>query len=170
MMSTEDYQFKLEQKLIKEFESMFAEKTGKKVTVLVKGRRSTNSWMPKISMTELEKHLLLFISPQYPELEYSLACKSRTRSMVQIRMIFCQLVRSLGYTYEEIGKYLNRDHTTIIHNVRTSDNLVEVNDENYMELFNKITDYLKEYYKYESDETLPAVGEIQDNPKPVVLN
>lgn len=170
MMSSEDYQFKLEQKMIREFETLFHTKTGKKITVLIQGRRASNGWMPTITLSELEKHILLFMSPRNPEDHYDLKAKGRQRSMVQLRMVFSQMARTFGYTYKVIGKYLNRDHTTVIHNVRTSANLIDVGDEIYLELFNGITDYLKEYYKHESDETLPTAGKVQDNPEPVVLD
>ncbi len=43
--------------------------------------------------------------------------KRRTAEVCRIRNLFCTAAYRAGYGYSEIGRYLKRDHTTILHNV-----------------------------------------------------
>lgn len=50
------------------------------------------------------------------ELTYAeLSKKSRSKNVVSIRNKFCNDAFIAGYGYSEIGRYLKKDHTTIIH-------------------------------------------------------
>lgn len=41
--------------------------------------------------------------------------KKRRREFVDARMVFSKILRERGYTTSIIGKYLGKDHTTIVH-------------------------------------------------------
>lgn len=45
------------------------------------------------------------------------AKKSRKSEVVRVRTNFCKEAYQKGYGVSEIGRYLKRDHTTILHNV-----------------------------------------------------
>ncbi|RJL18647.1 helix-turn-helix domain-containing protein [Paracoccus siganidrum] len=40
--------------------------------------------------------------------------KSRKAEIVRVRQIVCFIARQKGMTYQQIGRVLNRDHTTIV--------------------------------------------------------
>lgn len=40
---------------------------------------------------------------------------TRTRDVVFARFVFMGIARRFGYTYEQIGEVIDRDHTTVIH-------------------------------------------------------
>jgi chromosomal replication initiation ATPase DnaA len=42
----------------------------------------------------------------------------RTTEVCRIRNLFCTSAYRAGYGYSEIGRYLKRDHTSILHNVK----------------------------------------------------
>jgi len=55
----------------------------------------------------------------------SLSSKRRTREIVDGKMIYSKLLRERGYTLKTIGETLGKDHTTIIHYIRSIENLIE---------------------------------------------
>lgn len=46
-----------------------------------------------------------------------IAKQSRKSEVVRARTHYCKQAYQKGYTVSEIGRYLKRDHTTILHNV-----------------------------------------------------
>ncbi len=52
--------------------------------------------------------------------------KGRPRHVVEARMAYAYILRQIGRTLVEVAKSLNKDHTTIIHYMRTVKNLIEV--------------------------------------------
>ena len=53
-----------------------------------------------------------------------LTSKSRKRELVDSRMIFCAVARKHGgYTLTQIGKLLNTHHATVLHAVRSYDDI-----------------------------------------------
>jgi len=51
--------------------------------------------------------------------------KNRKRMVVESRMMYGLIMRELGYSLNQIGDYLKKDHTTIIHYQRTMNNLID---------------------------------------------
>ena len=43
---------------------------------------------------------------------------NRRRMVTYARAVFCQLGRDLNFSYEEIGSVINKDHATVMHNVK----------------------------------------------------
>jgi hypothetical protein len=45
----------------------------------------------------------------------SLRSKSREQHYVNARMAFATIIRKKGYSYDRIGGFINRDHSTVVH-------------------------------------------------------
>jgi hypothetical protein len=50
---------------------------------------------------------------------------SRKRSIVDARRAYSKILRDVGFSYEYIGESVGRDHSTIIHYVKSIENLLE---------------------------------------------
>ena len=65
--------------------------------------------------------------------------KSRKRTLVIPRQIVAYILYRTGkFPLATIGDLMNRDHTTVIHSVRTVSELLEVKDPQLTEIYNKI--------------------------------
>ena len=52
----------------------------------------------------------------------------RNREIVEARQIFCKLAKiRTKYSLTKIGSAIKRDHATVLHSVRTCNNLIETN-------------------------------------------
>ena len=51
---------------------------------------------------------------------FDIATKTRLDEYVQARKAYCKLTRELGFGLQNIGKSINRDHTTVLHCLSTS--------------------------------------------------
>ena len=91
--------------------------------------------------------------------------KDRTRRIVIARQLYCYILREhFWYGLVEIGKSINRDHTTIIHSHRLVKNLLEIDDPQMVEPYEAIMAKIKEESKSElrikillNDLTSPSV-------------
>ena len=50
---------------------------------------------------------------------------TRKRATVDARRAYCKILRAVGFSYEHIGDSIGKDHATIIHYVKSIDNLLE---------------------------------------------
>jgi chromosomal replication initiator protein len=65
------------------------------------------------------KDLLIVVAEYYNVPPHEILGKSRKPKYAKPRQIFCWLCRvKLDKTFPEIGRFLSRDHTTIIHAAR----------------------------------------------------
>lgn len=69
--------------------------------------------------------------------------KTRKTQHVYARMIYYKILRKLGYSFMSIGNTLNKHHATVIHSIKTFDDLYQV-DEN---MFNQFELVKKVYFK-----------------------
>jgi chromosomal replication initiator protein len=146
MTDTRNYAAKLERRLIKEFKEKFEDKLGYSPVVLTKVSSVGNSEIPMISLDELSS----YFDPYLPELfgsPLSLKSSSRKRELVELRNIFCAIARMMRFTCVSIGEFLGgRDHTTVLHNVGTFNNLIETS-ESFREKYFQILTHIKESYE-----------------------
>jgi chromosomal replication initiation ATPase DnaA len=71
--------------------------------------------------------------------------KERFRKTVVARQIYCYISRRfLNYNLGEIGKSINKDHTTVIHSTRFVTNMLEMDDPIISIPYGKIMEKLKE--------------------------
>ena len=69
--------------------------------------------------------------------------KTRTADYCNYLHAFCYHARNLGYTYQKIGSYMNKNHATIIHSKRKAQELLDTNDAEFLIKFNKLTKTLE---------------------------
>jgi len=63
---------------------------------------------------------------------------SRKRDTIDARHIYCDVARQLDtFSYAEIGKVIHRDHSSVIHSCKRSEELKEF-DKKYFEKFNMV--------------------------------
>jgi chromosomal replication initiation ATPase DnaA len=70
--------------------------------------------------------------------------KRRNKNLVDARRILCKLlVNELGWTLVAASNLMNNDHTTIIHGIKSFDNLYEV-DEGFKDMADLVFDKLQQ--------------------------
>lgn len=62
------------------------------------------------------------------EKKFDITTKTRLKPVVLYRQTFCKVASSLGYGCSAIGKFLDKNHATVIYSVKMVDNLVSVGD------------------------------------------
>ena len=145
MTESRQYAIMLEKKLIDEFKDLFREKLGY-VPIVVTEVETKQYSIPIMSLDQLAEYFTPFLPFQYGK-RLALPSKSRKRELVELRMMFCYLARSMRYTLDTVGNFLGgRDHTTIMHNVSTFLNLMETCDE-FRIRFSDILHYIKENHE-----------------------
>lgn len=90
----------------------------------------------------------------------------KTADIVIARRLYHFLTKEMThYSYPYIGKLVNQDHTTVIHNVAVSEKLLRENDADFTRLVNKAKQFLKELILEGEDayDTLVRLQEIASN-------
>lgn len=70
--------------------------------------------------------------------KYRIDSASRLQELVFLRKIYCMVATDYKHTCTSIGRSLNRDHSTVLHNVKSGYNLLETDNE-FRELYIKVT-------------------------------
>lgn len=145
VMTPQDYKHKLEKQLIKEFIDKFYTKIGYRPVVITEGGKD-NDGSIILTLNELETYFKPFLAEIGNK---KLSTKSRVRSLVELRHIFCAIARTMGYSYKYIGSFIGgKDHTTVIHGIRSFNNLYQT-DERIKGIYLTILNNIKSKY-YES--------------------
>lgn len=152
-MKTSDYEQKLALKMVTKFVNELYEKTGMKASVKVDRLKvSLDDQDPIkgiISLDILESKLLN--AYPIPLDKNPLHTKSRRLDYVEARCIFCFIAcRKLKFTLTSVGKFLGRDHTTIIHMNTRAENLLET-DVRFSSLFETV------YNKLNQEENVDSI-------------
>jgi hypothetical protein len=145
-MKIDDYQRKLALSMISKFSREFAEKTGLNVNIHVPEfvKLENNNVKHLLTLPKVEQLFLECIPPEL-RLEVKLSCRSRKRNIVDLRTMFCSIAYKLNFTLSDIGRYINRDHTTIIHLNRKAEDLLAT-DDRFASLYNSITYQMSKHY------------------------
>lgn len=69
---------------------------------------------------------------------HNVKSKSKSMDILTSRQVFLTIARNLGYTYTSIAKYLNRNHSSIMHSYRRTTELLEISDIQFTEAYNDI--------------------------------
>ena len=142
-MIPEDYAIRLEKKLIAEFKEKFLDKLGYEPIVMTR-KKVNNDYINIIPLYKLKKVFEPYLPfNELTQKKIPLESKSRKRELVELRHMYCIIARTMGYTLKSIAVSLNRDHTTVIHNIRSFNNLMEVLP-NFQEQYNEIFNVLKQ--------------------------
>lgn len=145
-MTTKEYIEKTEKELIEKFLENFYKKMGYYPTIITK-KDLEEKLLNLLSLEELEKYFDPYLPNVYGKI-LKLSTKARYREIVELRQMFCFIARSMGFSLKTIGQFLgNRDHTTVIHNIRTFHNIIET-DDIYKEKYNRISKKIKQDGNY----------------------
>ena len=107
----------------------------------------------KLELTkERDDQIIHEICSRYNVEWTSILSRSRVRVIIDARRLYCGLLRNVfGLTFHQIGKILNKNHATIVHNAKIHDNFVRIlksYKKNYEEIESMF--YLNEnYYEHE---------------------
>ena len=142
MMPPKKYESFLEGRLIEKFKNEFYEKLGYYPVVITKISEHDPQGFKMMNLDELKGYFTPFLPKLYGKV-LKLDGKNRKRDIVELRHIFTFLARKLGYSFTSIGEFLgDRDHTTIINNVRMFNNLIET-DPKFRKKYNDILEHIK---------------------------
>lgn len=144
-LSVKEYKQRLAYKLVDKFTSEFYEKTGMKARVMVeqlnfpkKDKTLINDKI--VSLDRLESEMLDAVPFTLDKNPLKVA--SRKGEYVDVRCIFCYIAcKMLGFSLISVGRYLNKDHTSIIHMNKRAQNLINT-DERFLSLFRIIYEKL----------------------------
>lgn len=77
--------------------------------------------------TERDEKIIKEICSRYDVKWSSILSKNRKRCIVDARRLYCGILRNVfGLTFEKIGTILNKNHATIVHNIKMHDNFISV--------------------------------------------
>lgn len=142
-METKIYARQLEKKLIDDFKAQFFKKMGYYPLVVTKINTDINDYLPIISLEDLEQVFNPFL-PVKLNSKVPLTSNRRYREVVELRNIFCAIARMMKYSTTYIGEYLgHRDHTTVLHNTNTFNDLIETCSQ-FREKYLQIVKLIKE--------------------------
>jgi hypothetical protein len=167
-MEHEQYAARLEKKLIEEFKTVFQQKLGYSPTVFTRTER-TASEIPYMTLEELGKLFTKFLPSKYGEV-VPLQTTWRMREIVELRSIFCFLAKNMKYSLKNIGRYLGRDHTTVMHGLKIFRDLFDT-DEIFRQKYLTIQKYIIQETKsvdYESF-LMDDMLEVQPSTEPALL-
>lgn len=158
-MTTEEYIEKTERQLIEGFLETFYKKMGYYPTVITKEDLEEKS-LNLLNLEDLERYFEPYLPIIYQK-KLKLSSKLRVREIVELRQMFCSIARNIGFSLKTIGQFLGkRDHTTIIHNVRTFRNMMETDDQ-YREKYNKIIKEIKKDGNYYNSSAMVCSNKTQ---------
>jgi len=164
------YAYNMEKKLITKFRSEFHEKMGYYPIVIGKENLPTND-TGIISLKDLKDVFIPFLPMRYGR-QLHLHNKSRQRDLVELRNIYCFMAKRMKYSLKTIGHSIgNRDHTTVIHNLRSFADRMDT-EETFRAKYQMIDRHLRETLNIETDES-PIVDEsdqISDKSESAILS
>lgn len=157
-MTTKEYKNKLALKLIRSFVNDLHSKTGMKATVKI-----DRLYIPKddqgdrikeiMSLDILEQRFMEAVP--FPITGNPLHSKSRKGEYVDLRCIFSHIAcKHLAFPLIAVGRYLKKDHTSIIHMCKRGDNMLE-NDDMFTKLYDTIFTKINSHVQFsESDNSV----------------
>jgi len=141
-MHTENNPLTKEDKLIKEFKIKFFNELGYEPTVLATSnlKLDEDKYIKVMSLEKLKECFNPFL-PSNKGIFIELNGKTRKNNIVELRVIFSFISRSMGYVLSDIGKFLKKDHSTIIHSINNFKNWIEV-DPCFRDKYNTILKHI----------------------------
>lgn len=121
------------QRRIDRFKKSFSKDTGMKLLII-----------PFYSKNKDERVIRSIHEIIIETLDADPVTKNRKNTTVIARQIFCKITKDLGYTYTYLARYLNKDHSTLIHAYNKAEELIYIKDflftERYEQVIRKIND------------------------------
>ena len=162
---------------IQQFKTNFESKYEKNINILVSDKSdvvvNVRQWEDSITAMKeahqiktieiLEKLVLGTMRSLYPELRMrSLGKECRKREFVIFKQIFCYMCNQLGFTLQYTGKFINKHHASVIHSIRQIEGLLDIDDPQVCEAYEKLKENMKIYVR-----TIPENVEGQAYTEPI---
>lgn len=144
-MHVEQVKKQRERELISEFMDKFREEIGYYPTVVINEEIVNRDFLYRLPLNVLEKQFDDFLPTLYGS-TVTISCKKRIRPIVEIRCYFSFIARTMGYGLAEIARYMKKDHTTVMHHVKTFNSLYET-QQNFRDTYIKIVNKIKNLYE-----------------------
>lgn len=169
-----NYEEKLELKLIRNFKSMFHAKMGYEPIVISRNHKEMdpeNKQLADIKAVALPilKNWFRELVPVKEDKKLFINTKKRFTDLVQTRMIYSHVARSMGYSLNDIGKSLDQHHSTVIYSLHTFRDLMETNI-TFREKYQYALEHLKEKSKNYDPKLLECSNQTQDNDESAILS
>jgi hypothetical protein len=142
-MNSKKYAASLESKLIEEFKIKFFEKLGYAPIVYAGSILKTKQGNDVLLM-DLDKLKDCFTPflPIHRGVPTELHTKLRKKELVELRVIFSFIAKSMGYVLSDIGDILGKqDHTTVIHSVRNFKDWISI-DPAFRDKYNLVLNHI----------------------------
>lgn len=147
----------LEKKLIDEFKEEFYKQVGYYPIVSTQLMQKNNV-ITLMSLNELENYFVEFYPYKFGK-THNLRSKARFRELVDLRIIFTQIARTMNYTYYNIGRYLGgRHHTTVLNYSVLFKNLMETSHP-FTDQYHNIYNFIKT--KKNESSTLESIDQME---------
>jgi hypothetical protein len=141
-MNVKDYSSTIKLNMVNKFKSEFFKKFNYYPTVIV-NCEIRRQYLSIINLEQLKKAFEPFL-PVIGKKKYLLETSSRKREIVELRAIYCFFAKKMGYSLKTIALSVNKsDHTTIIHNLKLFDNLINYSD-SFLNKYNVIFEHIKQ--------------------------
>jgi chromosomal replication initiation ATPase DnaA len=151
-MTSVQYKRKLEAQLIKEFVQKFTDKIGY-VPVILTDATIEEEKFRILTFEELDEIFEDFL-PTLNNKKIRLHYKNRSHPIKFLRHIYCYIAKSMRYSLKSIGRHLGgRDHTTVIHSIRTFRDLYQT-DDMFRDMYFKIIKKIKQEYESSNMEVI----------------
>ena len=99
------------------------------------------------TLQQIHKACITTMHMLYPELENikKLSVLNRTKDLVMFRKIYCHIGHSMRYTCHAVGKYIERDHSSVVHGRNSVDDMLYIKDKSYIDAFDKVNKLINTY-------------------------
>jgi chromosomal replication initiation ATPase DnaA len=115
------------QRRIDRFKKSFSKDTGMKLLII-----------PFYSKNKDERIIKSIHEIVIETLNVDPATRNRKGPIVIARQIFCKITKDLGYTYTYLARYLNKDHSTLIHAYNKAEELIYIKDTMFTEKYEQV--------------------------------
>ena len=95
----------------------------------------------------LEKLVLNAMHANNPEFQYitSFGCKTRKGEFIMWMQVFSYVAWKIGYTKSYIGRFIDRNHASVIHSINQTETLLEVKDREFVNVYNIVLNLIKNH-------------------------
>lgn len=164
-MDRQEDKKKMEKELIDNFLESFYQKLGYYPVVITNDNQvQTKDSSNIMSLKDLASYFEPFLVEVDGE-KLPLNSKNRKRNVVELRFIFCHMARTMRYSLNNIGDFLDRDHSTIMYGLECFDALMHT-DSDFKKKFIKISNHIK---KNNESQALEYIDKVEYKPEPSLL-
>ena len=138
---------------IASFIENMSDKYNKKLQIIVSDHTSRiglNQISNAHSLSKIKNLETLVINAmhiEYPEYKYvtSFVCKTRRQEYVMWMQDFSYVAWKIGYNKSYIGRFIDRNHASVIHSINQTETLLEVKDKQFVKVYNKVLNLIKNH-------------------------